>query len=680
MAEFGEGAGGTFTLVDTAKFDPAKTTLRDYLKLYIEESAAKGKTTVAESYSKLFGLNKTKVGTKADVFAKYLDRPMIHMFLDGQDDDPVIFEDKDGNIVNIDPDDAASVKHGGTYKGKKVYATSPNALIALSARGKLQIADWSSINGIEENIDNWIKQKNKGKPIEIARTTGEISKYGGDAGGWKITDLVTRPDKAGGYSAKYGYNPLKMGEWFDALTEHVKLNKADKNTALALMALAHSGLRPGQIENMAEYHFTGLEKNEVPTIFQPDDVKGGKMKVPLNIPVGERLHWIFNQAIKNNNDRAKSTGKNSFNDGTIMFRHDDNRRVTTEDMTKLIKKIKVAGIKSDLGNGKFLDFFNSEYDLRRMHATSGALEVGLPQQMAALIRGRAIDAIAGSENIYIRAGIGYAGAATRKAVSKMDSFYWGKVQEVFNEKGIDIPEGNVLRPESNLIAWALGDDSGLIIAPPDDTIEVDVVKPIPKQKENIIERKGPDDFDSDPPAGGAATGEKQPSGFEPIDPDADEPDDGFFKKITENPAVRKVGTALSKGFFWTGIGFGINATAQAASTPSKEYEQGMFGKTGRVAYEGLSTILPFDPTWGVAGGMFFKTKEEADYEKTIADHYRNQSMQKAQEILNDTDGVYSDKHKEFVKNTFLDHQMNQGRPTGISVINPETGKEMTGNF
>ena len=38
MAKFGEGAGGTFTLVDTAKFDPTKTTLRDYLKLYIEES------------------------------------------------------------------------------------------------------------------------------------------------------------------------------------------------------------------------------------------------------------------------------------------------------------------------------------------------------------------------------------------------------------------------------------------------------------------------------------------------------------------------------------------------------------------------------------------------------------------------------------------------------------------
>ena len=27
MAKFGEGAGGTFTLVDTAKFDPTKTTL-----------------------------------------------------------------------------------------------------------------------------------------------------------------------------------------------------------------------------------------------------------------------------------------------------------------------------------------------------------------------------------------------------------------------------------------------------------------------------------------------------------------------------------------------------------------------------------------------------------------------------------------------------------------------------
>ena len=678
MAEFGEGAGGTFTLVDTAKFDPAKTTLREYLELYLEESGV-GR----EPYNTTFGLDKNaKAGTKAHVFAKYLDRPMIHLFIDGQDDE-VFFEDKNGNVVDIDPADIDSVKHGNTYKGQKIYATSPNVLIALKRRavkkGDVSVAEWSKVNGIEENIDNWIKQKNKGNPIEVARKTGEISKYGGDAGGWKVTDLVTRPDKGGGYSAKYGYNPLKMGQWFEALTEHVKLNSADKNTALALMALAHSGLRPGQIENMAEFHLTGLEKDEIPTIFQPDNIEGGKMKVPLNIPVGERLRMIFNQAIKNNNDRAESTGKNSFNDGTIMFRHDDGSRVTTEDMTKLIKKIKVAGIKSDLGNGTQLDFFNSAYDLRRMHATSGALEIGLPQQIAALIRGRAIDAIAGSENIYIRAGIGYAGAATRKAVSQMDGFYWGKVQEVFGRKGINIPEGNVLRPESNLIAWALGDKSGLIIAPPEDTIEIDIYKPIPKQKENIIERKGPDDFD-DPPAGGAATGEKQPSGFAPIDPDADDPDDGFFKKITENPAVRKIGTALSRGFFFTGLTMGIAATAQAARTPAKKYEQGIFGKTGRVIYEGLSTVLPFDPTWGVAGGMFFKTKDEADYEKTVTDHYRNQSMQKAQEILNDTDGVYSDKHKELVKNMYFMNPINQGKPTGISVINPETGKEMTGNF
>ena len=625
MAKFGEGAGGTFTLVDTAKFDPTKTTLKEYLELYIEESAAKGKTTVAESYSKLFGLNGAKAGTKANVFAKYLDRPMIHMFLDGQDDDPVIFEDKDGNIVNVDPDDAASVKHNGTYKGKKVYATSPNALIALSARGKLQVADWSSINGIEENIDNWIKQRNNGNPIEIERTTGEISKYGGNAGGWKITDLVTRPDKAGNYSAKYGYNPLKMGQWFNALTEHVKNNPADKGVALALSALAHSGLRPGQIENMAQFHFEGLGEDEIPTIFQPDNVKGGKMKVPLNVPVGERLQMIFDQAM----DHTRSMG---INNGDAMFRNSNGTPVTEDQMRALIKKIKVPGIKSDLsGAGKQLDSLSSPYDLRRMHATTGALELGIPQQLAALIRGRAIDAIAGSENIYIRAGKGYAGKATVNAASKMDSFYWGKFADVLQRNGVKVPEGEVIRPESDIFKWmgtvdTAGDESALLTGKPSDTFEMDLHLPAKASKRYI---PAPDDFDDGPPAGGGASGEKNvDDAF--ITDEIEDPDDSWGKKVDEFSAVKKVGRFLSRGFGYAGAGFGIMATKQAFATPSQEYMHGVFGKTGRVVYEGVSTLLPVDPTFGMLGSMAFKTKEEAKAQESSREYYeRLRAEQKA---------------------------------------------------
>ena len=55
MAEFGEGAGGKFTLIDTAKFDPAKTTLREYLELYLKESGV-GK----EPFDTMFGLKVCK--------------------------------------------------------------------------------------------------------------------------------------------------------------------------------------------------------------------------------------------------------------------------------------------------------------------------------------------------------------------------------------------------------------------------------------------------------------------------------------------------------------------------------------------------------------------------------------------------------------------------------------------
>ena len=57
---------------------------------------------------------------------------------------------------------------------------------------------------------------------------------------------------------------------------------------------------------------------------------------------------------------------------------------------------------------------------------------------------------------------------------------------------------------------------------------------------------------------------------------------------------------------------------------------GVFGKTGRVVYEGVSTVLPVDPTFGILGSMAFKTKTEAETQESSREYYeRLRAEQKA---------------------------------------------------
>ena len=63
------------------------------------------------------------------------------------------------------------------------------------------------------------------------------------------------------------------------------------------------------------------------------------------------------------------------------------------------------------------------------------------------------------------------------------------------------------------------------------------------------------------------------------------------------------------------------ATKEALATPSQEYMHGVFGKTGRVVYEAVSTALPVDLTFGMLGSMTFKTKEEARAQESSKEYY-----------------------------------------------------------
>jgi hypothetical protein len=83
-----------------------------------------------------------------------------------------------------------------------------------------------------------------------------------------------------------------------------------------------------------------------------------------------------------------------------MFVKENGSKVTTQDMTNVLKKIKVPGIMFDTETGKDINALQEAYDLRRLHAT---LSFNLYNDYGpgAAMRGRAIKTNTGSEADYV---------------------------------------------------------------------------------------------------------------------------------------------------------------------------------------------------------------------------------------------------------------------------------------
>lgn len=364
MAEKKNLSQGTSYTALPGDFDPEEVTLRDLVKAHAD-------TLGSESGKKDFIRAFTGKNTQYYfIFEDYLDRPAI-------------------DFVETFSEDAGNPLVLAYEKNKGVNA---------------RIAIYSKVGAIQFHIEEQLNRAGKlrqffpeGMPL--------------------ATDRVVRPDKPKAKARRYSYNPGAMGEFLDGLEKFAVDNPDQKGVVLALMAQSHMGLRPGEIANAPASALAIPEKLSAAWGFFLDtDTPGVKMNENLNIAIGGRTYNILQQALEMRPEGAEN-----------LFTNPDGSKVTTQQMTDVIKQIKIPGIMTDELTGERLDAFQEAYDLRRMWVTLGlSVFPGQGNRLGAA-QGRAIGAVTkdgGSVKEYYNPSKGFYGDDSTVVPNKMDAWLW----------------------------------------------------------------------------------------------------------------------------------------------------------------------------------------------------------------------------------------------------------------
>jgi hypothetical protein len=334
-----------FTVIETIngeKFDPRKHTLREFAQEYAKTLGKEQGAT----YLRNFVNTTSKVGKQ---FAEYADAPLIYLLSES-------IEDEANPLI-------------------KAYQQTDS----VNSRRSI----YSQVKGLESNI------------VQALDRLGVTQKEFPD-GVPALTSRVSLPDKPAAKGARYQYDPGSVGRLQAALAEYAKNNPKDAPIVRALEMQMLTGLRPGEVANMP---LTALkppsEMSSSYGIYLSTDTPGVKMDAPLNIPAGPRQLYLINSAIKFKRSLGENGAKND-----AMFVKENGSKVTTQDMTNVLKKIKVPGIMFDTETGKDINALQEAYDLRRLHAT---LSFNLYNDYGpgAAMRGRAIKTNTGSEADYV---------------------------------------------------------------------------------------------------------------------------------------------------------------------------------------------------------------------------------------------------------------------------------------
>lgn len=341
----------SFTTIETINgepFDPRKHTLREFSTEYAKTLEKDG----AATYLRNFTSTKSKIGK---AFAEYADVPLVYLLSE-------TIEDEANPLI-------------------KAYQASE----AVNTRRSI----YSQVKGLEFNINAAMGRLNitqaefpDGVPSLIAR--------------------VSLPDKPKAKGARYQFSPGSVGRLQSALAEYARNNPAEAPVVRALEMQMLSGFRPGEVANMPLSALKApTEMSQAYGIYLGTDTPGVKMDAPLNVPAGPRQLSVMEAAIQYKRSLGDAGTKND-----AMFVNADGTKITTDQMTKVIKKIKVPGIMFDTETGKDLDFLQEAYDLRRLHATL-SFSIYNDYGPGAAMRGRAIKTGTGSEADYVSARPGY---------------------------------------------------------------------------------------------------------------------------------------------------------------------------------------------------------------------------------------------------------------------------------
>ena len=229
--------------------------------------------------------------------------------------------------------------------------------------------------------------------------------------------------------AAIGINPDRksMGALFSGVAKYLDDPKT-RPIAQAIIFNLNTGLRPNAVGQLQISSY-GSEKGSLFIDAETKGTKGRSVNIPLN-PLADSI-------LQSNLPRARETG--------FFFTKENGKPVTSEDMTKLLREVKVPKIMFDQNTNTYYDTLSPDNFkgkkgsalLRNVHATIG-YSVGIPMERLAYLQGRSLKAASESaeQGTYLVNYPHVVGDVDRGHASMFSSFF----ADAAKEAGFDIGE------------------------------------------------------------------------------------------------------------------------------------------------------------------------------------------------------------------------------------------------
>lgn len=420
--------------------------------------------------------------------------------------------------------------------------------------------------------------------------------------------IIKDPSKLTGKKTdKYRFEVLKMGEWYAAAMEHAKNNPQDRAAINAFIFGINTGLRPEEYTALDRNNFGNPRTGQVRL---PAALAKGKADVPylqgvinktntrLDAPLTSHvMSLVAEQNDLNKELREKHGARTPYLFSVYDEKSNKVRPITTQEVTDVIRKIKVPGIMLERmpdGTEKPLDNLSESKDSRRINATIYEI-VGVSEDTAGQLKGRGVTKQGGHrEGTYRGLPNGVYPGDHIVATQQFEEFVNAAFTDELEYRG-QIPSGGVVPFSTIPTAIPFDEESGKFTIPTSESNKTavfdDPVESGAKQRQYA------------PIEGGEGTvkesdflAETTPdtSGMSPAEKAAQMPDEG--KSALQQLLSR--GRSLSKTVTGVGLGglglYGILGEGQKAYADVKEQTGsevlGMAAGVARGAYEALEPL------------------------------------------------------------------------------------------
>jgi len=246
--------------------------------------------------------------------------------------------------------------------------------------------------------------------------------------------------------AQIAINPDRsvQSKFFSGVAKYLD-DSATRPAALAIIFNLNTGLRPNAVLNLTMKEYMP----DTGAVYIETDVEGTKGR-PVNIPLNPVADSILQESLKD------------MKPGDFFFRKPSGARVTTTDINKILRAVKVDRLMYDQATKTYYDSLHPKGGpgktgsplLRNVHS-SIALDIGIPQERTAYLQGRSLKSASkgatGELATYQKAFPGNVGDLDREFASQISSF-WGQSA---SDAGFDI-QSKIPVPKTRITTQTAG--------------------------------------------------------------------------------------------------------------------------------------------------------------------------------------------------------------------------------